>query len=126
MPLPVFLDCREMGQLHRAVDEGRRIRAARGRLGGRDECDWGPRGCVEWFVVSRAKQHTPISTAAVSGRRDTRSGGAQLPVLLDFCVCFSPPRTGATEGAMRGGVGVRSLTGAQNGGQTAGIMNVSR
>ena len=28
---------------------------------------------------------------------------------------YSPPRTGATEGAMRGGAAVRSLTGARNG-----------
>ena len=30
-------------------------------------------------------------------------------------VCYSPPRTRATEGAMRGGAAVQSLTGARNG-----------
>ena len=51
--------------------------------------------------------------------------GRNVLVLGEFSSSYySPSRTGATEGAMRGGAAVRSLTGAQKNGQIAAIMNV--
>ena len=52
--------------------------------------------------------------------------GAYREITSPIPWLIAPPRTGATEGAIRGGAAVRSLTGARNGGQRAAIMIGSR